>query len=238
MADSTAKERGLLDSIADPPRSDELEKLIAALQDPTRRRILLALVHDGRPHTIDEICRLVDVHRTVAFTHLERLAGLGYVEKSQRRGRLGKPASLYAARVDVLSLTYPARQFVTLATILSGGLTALGDEASAATKAAGVRFGEQLSVPTTSSVADALLPLQSYGADYHVDGDRIVARNCIFHEACDQARAAVCGAQAGILEGALRAAGIQVTVDARGPLPPRGCAYVLVHPKNAAPARR
>jgi predicted ArsR family transcriptional regulator len=234
MAEGTAADRRLPESIADPPRSDDLERLVAALQDSTRRRILLALVHDGRPHTIDEVSELVDVHRTVAFTHLERLAGLGYVEKSQRRGRLGKPASLYAARVDMVSITYPARHFVTLATILASSLSALGDGAPAATKAAGARFAEHMALPAAGSVAAALLPLQWFGAGYRVDGDRIVAANCIFHEACDQARAAVCGAQAGILEGALHAAGIEVTVEPEGPLATRGCGYVVAHSKSAA----
>jgi predicted ArsR family transcriptional regulator len=234
MTEGNEQDGAHLDAIAEPPRSDGIERLVGALQDPTRRRILLALVRDGRPRTTDELSELVDVHRTVAFTHLERLAGLGYVEKSQRRGRLGKPASLYVARAELLAMSYPARQFVTLATILAKGLTALGGNASAATKGAGVRFGEQLALPGARSVSEALLPLQGLGAEYRFDGDRIVAGNCIFLEACDQARAAVCGAQAGILEGALRGAGIEVKVEPQGPLPRRGCAYELSHPQSAA----
>jgi predicted ArsR family transcriptional regulator len=76
------------------------------------------------------------------------------------------------------------------------------------------------------SVVEAIAPLDSLGADYRVEGERILAGNCIFLEACDQAREVICAAQAGILEGALHAAGIAGTV-LEGPLPTRGCAYRL-----------
>jgi predicted ArsR family transcriptional regulator len=214
-------------SPSEPSASGDVERLVTALQDPTRRRILLSLVGDGGPRTIDDLAELVGVHRTVAFTHLERLADLGYLEKSQRRGRLGKPASLYSARPGVLSFTYPARQFVALASILAAGVTSLGDAAPGVAKAAGLRFGEDAARQGARSVVEAIAPLDSLGADYRVEGERILAGNCIFLEACDQAREVICAAQAGILEGALHAAGIAGTVLPEGPLPTRGCAYRL-----------
>ncbi len=223
-----------VETLNDPPRSDEIERLVTALHDPTRRRILLALLRDRTPRTVDELSHLAGVHRTVAFTHLERLTDLGYLEKSRRRGRLGKPASLYSVRAGVLSMSYPPRQFVTLTSILANGLISLGNQGSTVAKEAAVRFGEQLAVPGASSVAEALLPLRRFGADYGVDGDRILAGNCIFLEACTQAREMVCRVQAGILEGALRGAGISAAVEPQGPLPLHGCAYVLTHPKRAA----
>jgi len=208
----------------------DVERLVTALQDPTRRRIFLSLVRDGEPRTIDDLAAMAGVHRTVAFTHLERLADLGYLEKSQRRGRLGKPASLYSAKPAALSFTYPPRQFVALAGILAAVARSVGGEAA---KAAGMRFGEDAGRPGARSVEEALAPLASLGADYMVGGDRILAGNCIFLEACDQAREVICSAQAGILEGALGAAGIEATVVPEGPLPTRGCAYRLTGRRTA-----
>jgi predicted ArsR family transcriptional regulator len=216
-----------------PSASEAIERLVTALQDPTRRRIFLSLVRDGEPRAIDDLASLVGVHRTVAFTHLERLADLGYLEKSQRRGRLGKPASLYSAKLSVLSFTYPARQYVALAGILAAGVHSVGDAAPQAAKAAGVRFGEDAGRPGARSVDEALASLASLGADYSVGGDRILAGNCIFLEACDQAREVICSAQAGILEGALGTAGIEATVVPEGPLPTRGCAYRLTRRGSA-----
>jgi predicted ArsR family transcriptional regulator len=227
----------------DPPKATaasqqrepgDVERLVTALQDPTRRRMLLGLVRDGEPRTIDDLAQLAGVHRTVAFTHLERLADLGYLEKSQRRGRLGKPASLYSAKRGVLSMTYPARQFAALASILAAGVNGLGAHAPAVAKAAGLRFGEDAARPGARSVAEALTHLEGLGADYRVEGDQIVAGNCIFLEACNDAREVICGVQAGILEGALRGAGIKASIEPRGPIPANGCAYLLTRAESRA----
>ena len=210
----------------DHARSDGIERVVNALRDPTRRRILLALIRDGRPRSIDELAQLADVHRTVAFGHAERLVDLGYLDKSRRRGRVGKPASLYSVRVGLLSLTYPARQFAVLAGLLGTGLSSLGTRGRAAARATGVEFGEALAHPGAASSAHALVPLQHLGAEYAVDGDRITAANCVFLEACNDARDVVCGLHAGILEGALHRAGVNVQVEPLGPVSPRSCAFV------------
>ncbi len=233
MTDHVERDPLSLDAPAEVPGLDEVERLVSALHDPTRRRILLALLGDGQPHTIDELARLAGVHRTVAFNHLERLTALGYLEKSQRRGRPGKPASLYSVRLGVLSVSYPPRQYATLATVLATGVTGLGASGAAATREAGVRLGERLALAKARSVAEALLPLRWLGAEYAVGEDEILAGTCVFLEACSGARDVVCGVQAGILEGALRGAGIDATVEARGPRADNGCAYGLTRPKRA-----
>ena len=209
-------------------RPEGVDRLATALQDPTRRRILLDLVSHGESRTIDDVARLVRVHRTVVFTHLERLTDLGYLEKTQRRGRLGKPASLYSAKPSVLSMTYPARQFVALATILAAWFADLGPDARGAAKAAGRSFGEDVAAsPQVRSVAEALSALDALGADYTMQGDQILAGNCVFLEACRDAREVVCNVQAGILEGALCRGGIAATIEPRGPIPGNGCSYQL-----------
>ncbi|MGH7721235.1 MAG: MarR family transcriptional regulator [Candidatus Dormibacteria bacterium] len=235
MTKRPESEPPLCEPLAEPAHPAELDRLVSALQDPTRRRILLALVRDGGAHTIDELSRLTGVHRTVAFTHLERLTALGYLERSQRRGRPGKPAALYSVRSGVLAMTFPARQFMALSSVLATGITALGVDGTAASRESGVRIGEQLALRRAHSVAEALLPLGWFGAEYSVAGDEILAGNCIFLEACAGAREVVCGVQAGILEGALRGAGVRVTVEPRGPLPNSGCAYRLRRARRPAP---
>lgn len=223
-----------LGPLSAPPRSDEIERLVTALRDPTRRRILLTLVKDGTARSVDEVCAIAGVHRTVAFNHLERLTALDYLEKSQRRGRLGKPAALYSIRVGVIEMSYPARQFAALASILSTGLRILGGEGPGAAREAGVRFGRQVALPGAASIAEALLALRWFGAEYEVRGDRILADNCVFLEACAGAREMVCGVQAGILEGALSGAGISAAVEPSGPLPLHGCGYAVKPSRSAA----
>jgi len=180
---------------------------------------------DGKPQTVDELAAIAGVHRTVAFNHLERLADVGYVEKSQRRGRLGKPAGLYSIRVGVLSVTYPPRQFVALTGMLAAAVAGLGDQSCAAAKDAGRQFGTSMGQPGATSISHALLPLRPLGSDYAVRGNRIVAGNCVFLEACDQAREVVCAIHAGMLEGTLSQGGIEARVEPQGRVAHRGCAY-------------
>ena len=205
----------------------ELERTIAAVADPTRRGILLGFLHDATPRTVDEVAESAGVHRTVAFGHLERLAGLGYLVKSKRRGRLGKPAALYSPSVGVLSVQLPARQHLLLGTLLAAGLEGLGEHGQELARSAGLGLGARLGPPPGATVAEALEPLQALGGDYRTQGTRIVAGTCIFREACVEAPAVVCGLHAGILEGALRGAGIEVRVLPAPHPATGGCSFRL-----------
>ena len=60
-----------------------------------------------------------------------------------------------------------------------------------------------------------------------MDSERIVARNCIFREACRAAPALVCGLHAGIIEGVLHSAGFAADVEPTGPVQPGGCGYQM-----------
>jgi predicted ArsR family transcriptional regulator len=208
-------------------RPDGVERLIAAMQDGTRRAMLLALVEDGRPRTVDELAALAGVHRTVAFTHAERLVDLGYLEKTSRRGRVGKPAAVYTFRRAPIGFSCPDRQFELLAGLLAEGLGASGRKGLARAREAGRRFGRAQARPGSSGAARALAGLEPLGARYRVDGDRVVAGNCVFLEACSRAPAVVCSLHAGILEGALEGSGVAARVEPRGPVDTRACAFSL-----------
>jgi predicted ArsR family transcriptional regulator len=207
--------------------SADLDRLIAAVQNPTRRGILVALLHDRRPHTVDEVAELARVHRTVAFNHLERLVDLGLLVRDRRRGLLGKPAGLYTAAGTSLNAAVPQRQFAQLARLLAEGLVGLGRRGRTAARVAGRRYGESLAGPPACSVSDALSRLQPLGGDYQMADGRVIARNCVFFEACLSASEVVCGLHAALLEGALHAAGISAIVEPGGKLPPGGCSYLV-----------
>jgi len=86
--------------------SDDLERAVSALHDPTRRAILLDFYMTGAERTVDDVAKAARVHRTVAFSHLERLAALGYLSTSQLRGKSGKPAKLYRLTARPIELSY------------------------------------------------------------------------------------------------------------------------------------
>jgi predicted ArsR family transcriptional regulator len=212
--------------MASVPRAD-LDQLLSAVQNPTRRAILVALLADRRPVSVDDVALMLEVHRTVAFGHLEHLADSGLLVKELRRGRRGKPAALYTAVGGALTAAVPQRQFAQLAQLLAEGLGTLRGRGQAVAREAGRRYGESLGGPPAADVVQALAPLQALGGEYEVDGGQITARNCIFLEACRSGSDVVCGLQAGLIEGALKAGGITAGVQPGGPVSGGGCTYLL-----------
>src|ERR671937_255934 len=121
----------------------ELDQAVEALQDPTRRGILLAFFNDREPRTVDEVAAAAGIHRTVAFSHLERLRGLGYLAAANRRGRRGKPARVYSLERGPVELSYPPRRYQVLASLLADALAGFGEKARGAARAAGRAYGRQ-----------------------------------------------------------------------------------------------
>ena len=193
----------------------DIERAIAALADPTRRRILLRFYADRRPRTVDEVAAEAEVHRTVAFGHLERLAGLGLLASERRRGLRGKPANVYRLAAGALEVSHPPRRHTELAGLLAAALGRFQAAGVAAAREAGLRFASGLG-------GEGWTSLERLGAGYRqLEEGRIHASNCVFREACDQQRGVVCALHAGLLEGALGAG----TVVPLGPDASGGCTF-------------
>lgn len=167
--------------------------------------------------TVDEVAAAQGIHRTVAFQHLEILAGLGLLVRDSRTGFRGRPARMYRLRGEPAEVSYPPRQYRLLASLLAGAIAA-GTEPRRAGKA----YGHTLASGTRNQ-GDAMARLEPLGARYELTGNQIHAGNCIFREACDSAREVVCGVQAGLLQGALAAAGLDRDVTPLGPGAAGGC---------------
>src|SRR4030095_15128967 len=110
----------------------EIDRTISALQDPTRRRILLDFYVHEAEWTTAEVAEAVGVHRTVAHAHLERLVALGYLVSGQRRGTSGNPAKLYRLAGRQIELSYPVRRFARLAAELAQALRGVSEGTGAA----------------------------------------------------------------------------------------------------------
>jgi predicted ArsR family transcriptional regulator len=202
----------------------EIDRTVSALQDPTRRRILLDFYVHQPEWTTADVAAAVGVHRTVAHAHLERLVALGYLISSQRRGAAGKPAKLYRLTERQIELSYPTRRFARLAALLAQALRASPDGIDAA-REAGRGHGASLVTGPAHSPESVLRELIPLGAEYVVSDGDVVARNCIFRQACEQARDIVCELHAGILEGAFRKAGLDLRTEAYRNYEEKGCAY-------------
>ena len=205
---------------------NELDRAISALQDQTRRRILLDFYVHQAEWTADGVAKAVGVHRTVAHRHLERLVALGYLTSGQRRGKSGKPAKLYRLAGQQIDLSYPVRRFARLSALLAESLQQRGQEGIQGAREAGRRYGASLIGKPSDSIQSVLRQLAPLGAEYVIaDQDQVLARNCIFRQACDAAPGAVCELHAGLLEGAFQQAGLAVRTEAFCNYEERGCAY-------------
>jgi predicted ArsR family transcriptional regulator len=195
--------------------------VLRALADSTRRRILTSLQARPEAVTVDEVAEAQGVHRTVAFEHLELLARLGLLVRGSRSGFPGRPARTYRFAGEAAEVSYPPRQHRLLAGLLAEAIAGKTEP-----KRLGEAYGRHLALGTRSE-SEAIARLEPLGADYQVGGNHIQARNCIFQEACVWAREVVCGVQAGLLQGALAAAGSNRDVVPQGPDGGGGCDFEL-----------
>ena len=205
---------------------NELDRAISALQDQTRRRILLDFYVHQAEWTAGGVAKAVGVHRTVAHRHLERLVALGYLTSGQRRGKSGKPAKLYRLAGQQIDLSYPVRRFARLSALLAESLQQRGQEGIQGAREAGRRYGASLVDKPSDSVQSVLRQLAPLGAEYVIaDQDQVLARNCIFRQACAVAQRVVCELHAGLLEGAFQQASLALRTEAFGNYEEWGCAY-------------
>ena len=196
------------------------------LSEPTRRSILDFLhSHINEEVTVDELVQVERIHRSVAFDHLEMLADAGLIERGRREGPRGRPARTYAYRGAAVEFSYPTRQHQLLATVLSKAMRGQGAKGVRAARLAGRRAGIQIA-SSGRGIAAAARSLSTLGGEYEVSRESIHARNCVFREACAAGDIA-CAVHAGIIEGALEAAGVIRIVKPGGGDGEGGCWYRL-----------
>ena len=209
--------------------ASEIDRAISALQDRTRRRILLDFYVHQPEWTVDDAAKSAGIHRTVAHGHLERLVALGYLVVGQRRGKSGKPANLYRLAGQQIDFSVPVRRFARLAGLLAEGLQTRGQEGIQAARDAGRRYGASLVDKPADSPESVLRQLAPLGADYFIaDDHQVLARNCIFRQACAAAPDVVCELHAGLIEGAFQQAGLAVRTQAFKNYAELGCAYRIL----------
>lgn len=207
--------------------------LLSVLAEPRRRAILSFFA--SRPaaaFTVDDVAAEQRLHRSVAFTHLERLADAALLVRGSRPGHRGRPARTYRYAGRAAEASLPARQHRLLAEILGQALDAQGPPGAAAARRQGRVHGLALA-GRPESLPVALETLAGNGGDYLLSASSVEARNCVFREACESAHEVVCGVHAGIIEGVLQAAGAESRVVPAGSTGAGGCRFRLEPPLPA-----
>jgi predicted ArsR family transcriptional regulator len=195
-------------------------RAIAALADPQRRVVYEYVAGAGVPVSRNAVADALDIGRTLAAHHLDRLAEAGLVDVSFARvnGRTGpgsgRPSKLYRRAAAEHELSLPPRDYRTLATVFADAVEEAGVEPVLfeAARKQGARLGKGQA--TTEEL------LRSLGYEPYEDGEVWRLRNCPFDGVARTHAALVCGANLALLEGAL---GDGVRIDPR----PEGCCVTV-----------
>ncbi|MFF3335221.1 helix-turn-helix transcriptional regulator [Streptomyces sp. NPDC002888] len=202
---------------------------VAALDEPTRRKLYDHVVRQPNPVSRDEAAAALGLARQTAAFHLDRLADeslldVVYERRSGRSGPgAGRPAKLYRRSLRQVAVSLPDRRYE-----LAGRLLAQAVEESAATgepvrdvlhrraEELGTRLGGQ----DDAGVFDLL---ERHGFEPRREGDAVVLANCPFHALAREHTETVCGMNLRLLHGVLR--GLHETgLEARlAPSPGRCC---------------
>ncbi|WP_327308908.1 helix-turn-helix domain-containing protein [Streptomyces sp. NBC_01298] len=227
--------------------------VIAALQDPVRRRLYEYVVAQDREVGRNEAAEAAGVTRTLAAHHLDKLTEVGLLDSGSRRltGRsgpgAGRPAKVYTRTRAEWGVSLPARDYRTAAELLAEAAEEAGLDAGLC--AAARRRGEELrgSAAPCGGLEEAVEMLTARGYEPHLEAaqgpggatgatgagdpaDRIIRmRNCPFHAVAERFPPLVCGMNLALMEGMLGADGpVRARMDAR----PGQCCVVLEVSKN------
>jgi predicted ArsR family transcriptional regulator len=230
------------------PDLDRRIAAVAALDQPLRRDLYRLLAGAPGWTTRDDAAAALDIPRSVAAFHLDKLADAGVVEVRFERvgGRTGpgagRPSKLYRPARDEVVASIPDRHYD-----LAGSLLANAVAASASTGApvrdclrvvaasTGRRVGEDVLAADEAAAggdrrAEVISVLEPHGYD-PVSGpdDEIALANCPFHRLAEEQRELVCGMNLDFLRGVIDGLGLADQLTARlDPAPGYCCVRIGV----------
>ncbi|AIS02139.1 helix-turn-helix transcriptional regulator [Streptomyces glaucescens] len=182
---------------------------VAALDEPTRRRLYDHVVRQPRPVSRDEAAEALGLARQTAAFHLDRLAGeslldVVYERRSGRTGPgAGRPAKLYKRSAKQVTVTIPERHYELAGRLLAQALEeseVTGEPVRAVLHRKARALGARLAGPGR---ADVLAVLEDNGFEPREDGDSVVLGNCPFHALAREHTRTVCGMNLHLLRGVL-----------------------------------
>lgn len=202
---------------------------IAALNEPTRRKLYDHVVRQPGPVSRDEAAAALGLARQTAAFHLDRLADESlldviYERRSGRAGPgAGRPAKLYRRSTKQIAVSVPDRRYE-----LAGRLLAQSVEESSATGAPvqevlhrkAEELGTLLGGPGSGSLFDLL---ERYGFEPRHEEGAIVLGNCPFHALAREYTQTVCGMNLNLLRGVLHGLGECGYAACLSPSPGRCC---------------
>lgn len=225
---------------------------VAALDEPTRRRLYDYVVRQPEPVSRDDAAAALELPRTTAAFHLDRLVDEGLLDVVYQRltGRTGpgagRPAKLYRRSDQHVAVSLPQRRYDLAGQLLAAALTDAehsGDPPRATLDQRANQLGKELGEAARSAADDrdtrdtALRVLQAHGFEPRIQGDDVTLANCPFHTLAQQYTELVCGMNLRLLEGlldGLATTGLTAHLD---PAPPNCCVRLQPASPRAATQR-
>lgn len=189
-----------------------IEGLAAALGDPTRRGIYMALRASAEPLTSTQIAELFSIHTNVARHHLDKLAAEGYVRISGRKGgKTGRPPKGYEVSPKTIAI-HPGRRYDLLVELLVRVLNRVRPtDLALVAEDVGREYGEELvgalGTPTEPGYEEAVAALARVmgGVGFEIriggDGDRLMTSHCPFGAAATDHPEVICSLDRGMVAG-------------------------------------
>ncbi|MGH3821752.1 MAG: helix-turn-helix transcriptional regulator [Pseudonocardiaceae bacterium] len=214
---------------------------VAALDDPTRRRLYDYVVRQSAPVSRDDAASAFELPRTTAAFHLDRLVDEGLLDViyQRRTGRTGpgagRPAKLYQRSDQHVAVSLPQRHYDLAGRLLSSALEHAersGGSPRASLDQQAYQLGRELGETARSDAGDrdtgdtrdtVLRVLEAYGFQPRIEGGDVTLANCPFHTLAQEYTELVCGMNLRLLDGlldGLAPTGLTAHLD---PAPPHCC---------------
>jgi predicted ArsR family transcriptional regulator len=216
--------------------------MLAALDDPVRRRLYRFVRRRGRPVTREEAADDAGVSRKLAAFHLDKLVGIGllqarYEAPPGRRPRVGRAPKIYEPSAAEVRVSIPERRYDLLAELLVDALGQTDEEGPAERVARDLagergrdlggrirqerRLGRPGAERTIRAAGEALDQL-GFETARGASGT-LILRNCPFQALARRAPELVCGLNHALVDGLVRGLGNQTVQVLLAPRPDRCC---------------
>lgn len=207
---------------------------VAALAEPSRRRLYDHVVRQPSPVSRDEAAAAVALPRATVAFHLDRLVADGLLDVvfERRTGRTGpgagRPAKLYRRADRSVEVSLPERSYDLAGDLLAAALTeaeASGKPPRAVLRRQAHERGRELGAAAGPSGGRAavLRVLEDNGFEPRVEDGVIALANCPFHALARDHTELVCGMNLELLGGVLDGVGSAGLVARLLPAPGMCC---------------
>lgn len=201
---------------------------VAALEEPTRRRLYDHVVRRVDPVTREEAATALGLPRTTAAFHLDKLADEGLLEVvyERRNGRsgpgAGRPSKLYRRAAQHVAVSLPEHRYDLAGGLLATAIedaVATGESPRAALDRRARQLGNELALAAREEAdgSDVMRVLEEQGFEPRTDDNAIVLGNCPFHALAQDHTDLVCEMNLCLLDGLLTGLG---TTDLQAQLKP------------------